>query len=329
MKTLIPSIVSENVKKDSDRDNILIVGATGYIGKKLIHRLQEKRCAIRCLVRNANSLKGDLPNPPQIMRGDLLDLESIKNACEGIDTAFYLAHSLDAKNDFDKIEKIAATNFATAARSANIKRIIYLGALGNPKDCPLSPHLKSRKEVGTILRNSGVPVLEFQASIILGSGSLSFEMIRALSERLPVMLMPKWVMVKAQPIGINDVMEFLLQGIDCKIKQNEIIEIGGGDQFSYRDLIAEYCRQRNLKRMLIPVPVLTPWLSSLWLQLVTPIYATVGRKLIESIKNTTVVESKKAAQFFPSIQPVGISEAIRIAINETIYGHDGHEGNST
>lgn len=316
MKTLTSSKVSEHFKKDSGFKNILIVGATGYIGKNLIDRLQEKRFAIRCLVRNENSLKRDLPTPPQIMRGDLLDLESIKIAFEGIDTAFYLAHSLDAKNDFDKLEKAAATNFATAAKSANIKRIIYLGALGNSMDGPLSPHLKSRKEVGNILRNSGVPVLEFQASIVLGSGSLSFEMIRALSERLPVMLMPKWVMVKAQPISINDVMEFLVQGIGCKINQNEIIEIGGQDQFSYRDLIAEYCKQRNLKRVLIPVPVLTPWLSSLWLQLVTPIYARVGRKLIESIKNTTVVENNKASQFFPSIKPMSVSQAMKAAIND-------------
>ena len=316
MKTLTSSKVSEHFKNDSGFQNILIVGATGYIGKNLIDRLQEKRFAIRYLVRNANSLKSNLPNPPQIMRGDLLDLESIKIAFKGIDTAFYLAHSLDAKNDFENLEKIAATNFATAAKSANIKRIIYLGALGNSTDGPLSPHLKSRKKVGNILRNSGIPVLEFQASIVLGSGSLSFEMIRALSERLPVMLMPKWVMVKAQPISINDVMEFLLKGIDCKINQNEIIEIGGQDQFSYRDLIAEYCSQRNLKRILIPVPVLTPWLSSLWLQLVTPIYARVGRKLIESIKNTTIVENNKASQFFPSIKPMSVSQAMKVAINE-------------
>ena len=316
MKTLTSSNVSEPLKKEHEFNNILIAGATGYIGKNLIDRLQKKRCAIRCLVRNANSLKGNLPNPPQLIRGDLLDLESIKNAFKGIDTAFYLAHSLDVKNDFEKIEKMAAANFATAAKSGNIKRIIYLGALGNPTEGPLSPHLKSRKEVGSILRDSGIPVLEFQASIVLGSGSLSFEMIRALSERLPVMLMPKWVMVKAQPIGINDVMEFLVQGIDCEINQNEIIEIGGKDQFSYRDLIAEYCRQKNLKRVLIPVPVLTPWLSSLWLQLVTPVYASVGRKLIESIKNTTVVESEKAAQLFPSIKPMSVSQAMKAAIDE-------------
>jgi len=316
MKTLTATKVSEYFKKDSEFKNILIVGATGYIGQNLIDRLQEKKCAIRCLVRNANSLKSNLPNPPQIMRGDLLDLESIKNAFKGIDTAFYLAHSLDAKNDFDQLEKIAAKNFATAAKSANIKRIIYLGALGNSKDGSLSPHLKSRKDVGTILRNSGIQVLEFQASIVLGSGSLSFEMIRALSERLPVMIMPKWVMVKAQPISISDVMDFLLQGIDCKIHQNEIIEIGGQDQFSYRDLIAEYCSQLNLKRILIPVPVLTPWLSSLWLQLVTPIYARVGRKLIESIKNTTVVENDKASLIFPSIRPMNVSQAMKLAIDE-------------
>ncbi len=324
MKTITSLKEPEHLKKYSERKNILIIGASGYIGKKLIHRLQAEKYTIRCLVRNTKLANDDFQNPIQITRGDLLDLESVKKACKGIDTAFYLAHSLDAKKDFERLETIAATNFAIAAKSEKIKRIIYLGALGNPKEGPLSPHLKSRQEVGTLLRNSGIPVLEFQASIVLGSGSLSFEMIRALSERLPMMLMPRWVLVKAQPISVKDVMEYLFQGMDCPIEENEVIEIGGRDQFSYRDLISEYCRQRGLKRILIPVPVLTPWLSSLCLQLVTPIYATVGRKLIESIKNTTVVNNNKASLVFPSIRPMGVSEAIEMAINETVYGRGGN-----
>ncbi|GJL79549.1 MAG: hypothetical protein NPINA01_25380 [Nitrospinaceae bacterium] len=302
--------------KESKDKNILIVGATGYIGQKLIQRLKETGNPIRCLVRNPRSFKENPSQQIQIQQGDLIDFESIKNAFTGIDTAFYLVHSLDVKRDFEKQEQKAATNFANAAKSANIKRIIYLGALGNEEEGPLSPHLQSRKEVGNILRSSGVPVLEFQASIILGSGSLSFEMIRTLSERLPAMLMPKWVFVKAQPIGVADVLEFLMQGIDIKMQHNEIIEIGGPEQVSYKDLISEYCRQRKLQRLLIPVPVLTPWLSSLWLELVTPIYARVGRKLVESIKNPTVVKNDKASRVFPGIHPRGISEAIGKAIHE-------------
>lgn len=317
MQTQTTSETPEHETKISRKKNILVSGATGYIGQKLVRRLQKRENNIRCLVRRTGALKGNVSNQIQVTQGDLLNFESIKNAFTGIDTAFYLAHSLDKKKDFEKSEEIAAANFSRAAKSANIKRIIYLGALGNSEDCPLSPHLKSRKAVGTILRNSGIPILEFQASIILGSGSLSFEMIKALSERLPVMLLPKWVSVKAQPISANDVMEFLLQGMDFKMEQNEIFEIGGRDQVSYKDLISEYCRQRQLKRFFIPVPVLTPWLSSLWLELVTPIYAKVGRKLVESIKNPTVVKNDKALHTFPAINPIGVAEAIEIAIQES------------
>ena len=318
MQTHTPSKIPVDSKNSSRQKNILVAGANGYIGKKLVHRLQAGENHIRCLVRNPGLTKGNSSNKLQVIQGDLLDFESIESAFEGIDTAFYLAHSLEVKKDFEQLEKLAAVNFANAARSANIQRIIYLGALGSPKDGPLSPHLKSRKEVGDILRKSGVPVLEFQASIILGSGSLSFEMIKALSERLPVMLMPKWVYVKAQPISVQDVMELLLQGMNVKMGQSEIIEIGGRDQVSYKDLISEYCRQRKLKRLLIPVPVLTPWLSSLWLELVTPIYANVGRKLVESIKNPTVVKDNKASRIFPEIHPVGYSQAIEMAIEEAV-----------
>jgi uncharacterized protein YbjT (DUF2867 family) len=183
---------------------------------------------------------------------------------------------------FEEADRRAARNFGAAARAAGVRRIIYLGGLAEER-APLSPHLKSRHEVGTILRSSGVPVLEFRASIILGSGSLSFEMIRALVDRLPVMVTPRWVCVPARPIAIQDVLDYLLAALDHPVDGHRNYEIGGRSRVAYGDLMKEYARQRGLRRRIIPVPVLTPRLSSPWLGLVTPLYVRVGRELIESI----------------------------------------------
>ena len=292
--------------------NILVTGATGYIGSQLIQSLSLMPCQIRCLARNPDRIKKT--GKTEVFQGDLLSYDSFRASFKGVDVAFYLVHSMDSKNDFERLECEAATNFAKAAVENKIQRIIYLGALGSEEEGALSPHLHSRKKVGDILRASGVQVIEFQASIILGAGSLSFEMIRALSEKLLVMIMPKWVSVKAQPIGIKDVLEYLTQAIDLKVAGNEIYEIGGPDQVSYKELIQEYSRQRGLKRFLIPVPVLTPWLSSLWLALVTPVYARVGKKLILSIKNPTLVKNDKALVIFSAIKPMKVSEAISLAL---------------
>ena len=219
------------------------------------------------------------------------------------------------KNYFELLECEAAKKFAQAAVENKIQRIIYLGALGYEKEGALSPHLQRRKKVGNILRNSGIQVIEFQASIILGAGSLSYEMIKSLSERLLVIIMLKWVSVKAQPIGIKDVLDYLIQAIDLKVEGNEIYEIGGPDQVSYKEPFQEYSRQRSLKRLLIPVPFLTPSLSSLWLALVTPVYARVGKNLILSIKNPTLVKNDKTLNIFSTIKPMKVSEAIFLAIH--------------
>ena len=295
---------------------ILVAGGTGYVGKKLIRRLVQFSYPVRCLSRKKRLKKGLFDSKVDVVQGDLLNSESLVKALHGIEIAFYLAHSLDAKHDFEKKEFMAAENFAKACKEAGTRRIIFLGALGTPQKGPLSPHLKSRKEVGNILRASGVQVIEFQASIILGSGSLSYEMIKTLSERLPIMIMPQWTNVKSQPICIQDVLDYLVKAVELKTHPNEIFEIGGPDQVSYKDLITEYSRQRKLKRWLFPVPVLTPWLSSLWLSLVTPLYARVGRRLIESIKTPTIVHNDWARTVFPSIKPLGIFNSIEFALGE-------------
>jgi uncharacterized protein YbjT (DUF2867 family) len=216
--------------------------------------------------------------------------------------------------DFRKLDREAALTFAAAAKKAGVERIIYLGGLGAGPE--LSAHLRSRHEVGQIFRVSGIPTTEFRASIVIGSGSLSFEMIRALVEKLPVMITPRWVRVPAQPIAIEDVVAYLAAALDRETNESEVFEIGGADRVSYGEIMQEYARQRGLPRLMIPVPFLTPKLSSLWLGLVTPIYARVGKELVDSLRNPTVVTDTSAAQTF-GIQPRGVREAIaRALVNE-------------
>ena len=246
------------------------------------------------------------------MEGDVLDRDSLHRVLEGVHTAYYLVHSMGVAKGFEETDRRAAGMFAEVARDRGVRRIIYLGGLGDSSD-DLSSHLRSRQEVGQILRRSGVQVIEFRASIVIGSGSLSFEMIRALVERLPVLITPRWVSVNAQPIAIGDVLQYLRAGLDTLASGNPIYEIGGPDRFSYGDLMREYARQRHLHRLMIPVPVLTPTLSSLWLGLVTPLFARIGRKLIGSIRYPTVVRDTTALEAF-QIRPIGVPEAIATAL---------------
>jgi uncharacterized protein YbjT (DUF2867 family) len=247
------------------------------------------------------------------VQGDVLDRASLDAAMKDVDTAFYMVHSMGASGSFEEADRTAARNFGEAAKASGVRRIIYLGGLGSDDNDALSPHLRSRQEVGEILRQSEVPVLEFRASIVIGSGSLSFEMIRSLVERLPIMITPKWVNVTAQPIAIDDLLAYLMAALDLPIEQYRIYEIGGADRVTYADIMRTYARHRGLRIRMIAVPVLTPYLSSLWLGLVTPLYARVGRKLIESIVHPTVVRDDAALRTF-DIHPIGIDESVRRAL---------------
>jgi hypothetical protein len=220
---------------------------------------------------------------------------------------------MGSPGQFEKEDRQAARNFADAACDQGVQRIIYLGGLGN-QDQALTAHLRRRHEVADILRSSGVPTIEFRASIVIGSGSLSFEMIRALVQRLPVMICPRWVEVKAQPIAVEDVIAYLMEALELPVEQSAVFEIGGPDQVSYGEIMQEYARQCGLRRWMIPVPFLTPRLSSLWLGLVTPIYARIGRKLIDSMKNPTLVCDPSALTTF-GIKPKGLREAIERALH--------------
>ena len=294
---------------------ILLTGATGYVGGRLLPLLEAGDYQVRCLTRRPDALKSNVEEETDVVKGDVLDADSLVATMEGIDTAFYFVHSMGSTADFEQEDRQAASNFSEAARQAGVQRIIYLGGLGNP-DKELSKHLRSRQQTGDVLRSAGVEVVELRASIVIGSGSLSFEMIRALVERLPVMICPKWVNVLAQPIAIEDLLAYLLESIELPKGDSKIYEIGGPDQVSYGQIMQEYARQRGLRRLMIPVPLLTPYLSSLWLGLVTPLYARVGRKLVESLKNPTLISSNLAASAF-AVRPRSLAEAIaRALVNE-------------
>jgi len=295
---------------------VLLTGATGYVGGRLLRALEAQSHRVRCMARRPEFLRPRSGPRTELVRGDVLDAASLGPALEGVHTAYYLIHSMGSTSSFEEQDRAGARAFGEAARAAGVRRIVYLGGLGEGS-VDLSPHLRSRHEVGDILRSLCPRVIEFRASIIIGSGSLSFEMIRALVERLPVMITPRWVSVPAQPIAMTDVIDYLVAALELPTDGHRTFEIGGADRVSYADVMREYARQRGLRRFMIKVPVLTPRLSSLWLGLVTPLYARVGRKLIDSIRHPTVVTDPAASEAFP-IRPKGIVEAIREALGEEI-----------
>ncbi len=296
---------------------ILLTGGSGYVGGRLIPRLEERRAALRCLARDPERMRSRVLPSTEVVRGDVLDRHSLEVALRGVHTAYYLVHLMSGagSKEFEREDRRAAVNFAGAAREAGVRRIIYLGGLGDDADPTLSPHLRSRHEVGKILRDSGVETVEFRASMVIGAGSLSFELMRSLTDRLPVMLCPRWLTTPTQPIAVDYVLSYLMAALDLPPGESRTFEVGGTDVSTYGDLIREYARQRGLRRWLISVPVLTPWLSGLWLALVTPASFEVGRHLIEGLKNPMVVRDRTALEVFP-IRPTGVQEAIHKAIVE-------------
>lgn len=312
-------VVTNSTSADTPRTarpgqrTVLLTGATGYVGGRLLHHLEaDRRLRVRCLTRRPEALAGRAGTDTELVQGDVLDSGSLARALRGVDTAYYMIHSMGGHGDFEALDRSAARNFAAAASTAGVRRIIYLGGLGTGSD--LSSHLASRHEVGDLLRASGVPTIEFRASIVIGSGSASYETVRALVETLPVMITPRWVNTAAQPIAVEDLVSYLLAALEHE--EGAIFEIGGRNRVSYGDIMREYARQRGLRRRLVPVPFLSPSASRLFLGLLTPVYGRVAGAMVDSLRNETVVNSAKALETFP-VTPRPLSDAIaRALINE-------------
>ncbi|MCX7408401.1 MAG: NAD(P)H-binding protein [Planctomycetales bacterium] len=296
----------------STAPTVLLTGASGYVGGLLISLLERQPVILRCLARNPDKLRSLVKESTEIVRGDVLDASSLDAALQDVHTAYYLVHLMSGSHDFEKEDRQAAKNFAEAAKRACVQRIIYLGGLGDDADPKLSPHLRSRHEVGEILRESGVETIEFRAGMVVGAGSLSYQLMKSLTDRLPVMICPRWLTTPTQPVAIDDVLAYLLAAKDLPKGESQVFEIGSPDVVTYGDLIREYARQQGLRRWLIFVPVLTPYLSGLWLALVAPSSFEVGRHLIEGLRNPTVVRDSKALEAF-SIRPMGVKESIQRA----------------
>jgi uncharacterized protein YbjT (DUF2867 family) len=299
---------------DNPKRLILVTGATGYIGGRLVPLLLAAGHDVRCLVRDSNRLLGrSWHSSVEIVEGDVFRPDSLAAAMQGVDTAYYLVHSLGGGADFHQQDITAASNFGAAARAAEVKRIIYLGGLAEASS-GLSEHLRSRQQSGDSLRLGGVPVTEFRAGVIVGSGSVSFEMIRYLTERVPVMICPRWVYTRTQPIGIREVLAYLSQAIEVPDSTGLIIEIGGSQVITYGAMMKIYAEVRGLSRWLVPVPFLTPRLSSLWVNLVTPIPSVIARPLIEGLRNENIVRDPVARRLFPGINPVSYRTSVERAL---------------
>lgn len=305
-------MTSDDHPDNNRQKRVLVTGATGYVGSRLVPRLLP-HYRVRCLVRDASRLDDAIRDQVEVAQGDVMHSHTLTKCLEGVDVAFYLIHGMGYGADFQKKDRLAAENFVAAAKEAGVSRIIYLGGLGDDDDPGLSPHLRSRHEVGEIFLASDIPSIELRASVVLGPGSLSYELIRSLTQRLPMMICPKWLATPTQPIATEDALAYLQESIELPIEKSEVFEIGSQDVITYGGLIKMYAKERNLTRILISVPLLTPYLSSLWLGLVTPTSAEVGRHLIEGLRNPTVVRDDKARKIF-SHQPMTTREAIHQAV---------------
>lgn len=296
---------------------ILVTGATGFIGRRLLERLlTEPDVSIRLLVRNARKVSPSLIDRVEVVEGDAFDPLSVETALAGIDVAYYLVHSMTAK-DFRERDRLSATIFRDACIATGVRRIIFFGGLG--VKATASPHLLSRIEVGEILseRPDRIQTIWFRAGVVIGSGSASFEIMRHLVQKLPVMTTPKWVSTRTQPIAVDDVTAYLSRAKDVPVQGNLVVDVGAG-VMSFGEMMIQTAEVMGLKRYLIPVPVLTPRLSSYWLILMTPVPYAIASELIEGLKSETVAQNDNAVRYFPEITPMPLREAVRRAIDEII-----------
>ena len=295
---------------------VLVTGATGYIGRRLTHRLLDtSTLKIRLLVRNRNKVQVAIADQVEIYEGSTFDKESLAAALDGVDTAFYLIHSMGASEDYRNLDRVSAENFRESCIAAGVRRIVYLGGLGVKESA--SKHLLSRIETGEILsaKPDRIETIWLRAGVIIGSGSSSFEIIRNLCQKLPVMITPRWVRSRTQPIGIDDVLSYLQASVKLPHQGNLIVDIGC-EELSFQEMMQQAAEVMGLKRYLFPVPVLSPRLSSYWLILFTPIPYKLASALVEGLKSETVLQNDNAARLYSEIQPCSFKQAVANAIRE-------------
>lgn len=298
------------------KKRILITGGTGYIGRRLTSKLlEENRYNLRLLVRNKAKVQVALAESVELVEGSTFDSQQLAEAVEGVDTAFYLIHSMGGKNDYQQLDRQSAENFRDCCIQAGVRRVIYLGGLGDLESA--SKHLASRIETGQLLsaRSGEIQTIWIRAGVIIGSGSASFEIIRNLCQKLPVMITPKWVRSKTQPVGVNDVLSYLQETIELKCAGDLVVDIGS-DQLSFQQMMKQAAEVMGLRRYLIPVPVLSPRLSSYWLILFTPIPYKLASALVEGLKSETLLQNENAKQYYPQIQPASFRQTVSDAMGE-------------
>jgi uncharacterized protein YbjT (DUF2867 family) len=304
---------------------VLLTGPTGFIGGRLLHALDQEGFRIRCLVRLSEELviKRPLKQEPEVAYADLLQADTLPKAMEGMDVAYYLVHSMGGRSiaetrAFAERDRKCARNFLKAAEEAGLKRIIYLGGLGETGK-NLSKHLSSRQEVATILQSGRVETTALRAAVIMGAGGASFELLRYPVERLPVLMCPRWIDTRSQPIAVENVISYLVGCLRQPATSGLTLDIGGPDIISYREMMVIYARVRGLKRFIFAVPVLTPRLSAYWINLITPIPAGVVFPLVEGLKNEVICRDNRIRELVP-IDLMSMQEAICTALIETEKG---------
>jgi uncharacterized protein YbjT (DUF2867 family) len=295
---------------------ILVTGVTGYIGKLLIPRLLEKGYRVRCLVRNLSKLP---PHPwlkqVEIVQGDVTRPESLPEALQGVIVAYYLIHSMTSGNGYARRDILAAQNFAHAAEAAGVEQIIYLGGLADP-EVDIARHMRSRIETGEALRTTRVPVTEFRAGLVIGPGSISFEMIRFLTEHLPLLIAPHGVKNRNQPVATQDVLAYLLSALDTPACRGKVIEIAGPEIHTYAEIMLTYARLRGLKRWFITLPFIPLGFMAFWVGKLTPVPASIGKPLIDGMRSDSILRNDTAQNIFPHIQPIGYIQAVQHSLEQ-------------
>lgn len=298
--------MSEHVLVDRSEQKqlkILVAGGSGFIGRRLVERLSRTNHEVLCMTRNPKSMEGRFASKARIVKADILNYQELLQSMQGVDVAYYLVHSMEGSSrdwhSFVERERVSAENFAKAASDAGVKRIIYLGGLSNAPDEELSLHMQSRKRVGEILQTSSAKVTIFRAAVILGDGGGSFEMLRFLVERLPLMVCPKWVLTKSQPVAVDDVITYLAKTIDIQETQSRTFDIGGPEILTYVDMMKRYGKMIGRTPRILIIPFLTPRLSSYWVDMITPVKTSLARPLVDSLKHEATVHDDSIKKIIP------------------------------